>query len=149
MSVLQLSKRQKGGMKRTGGRAGWVILVVVSLAVLAVFFVVWGGPVRRRVAEWMNPDATAVEEAVAAYRAGNWQRAADLMRPLLKSRTDNPEMLRLYARASARLNHDTAAAAIYAGRLGITQMEPEDLFLLGLLNSRGPAGERLGVVDGG
>ncbi len=34
------------------------------------------------------------------------------------------------------LEHDKAAASIYAGRLSVSQMEPEDLFLLGLLNAR-------------
>ncbi len=136
MSVLQLSERQSGGMKRSGGRAGWVILVLAIGAALGVIWVAWGGPVRRWVADWVTTESTVLAEAEAAYRANDWQRTADLTRPMLKSRTDNPDALRLYARASARMNHDTAAASIYAGRLGISQMEPEDLFLLGLLNAR-------------
>jgi tetratricopeptide (TPR) repeat protein len=123
-------------MKRLGGRAGSLILVLVVLAALALVWVVCGGALQRWAAGWMISDSTVLAEAAAAYRARDWQRAADLTRPMLKSKTDNPEALRLYARASARLGHDTAAAVIYASRLGRSEMEPEDLFLVGLLNAR-------------
>ncbi len=85
-------------MKRLGGRAGWTILVLVSLASLAVGWAAWGGPMRRWVAQWTTSESSALDEAVSAYQARDWQRAADLTRPMLKSNPDNPAALRLYAR---------------------------------------------------
>ena len=77
-------------MKRSGGRAGWVILVLGILAGLAVIWVAWGGPVRRWVADWMTTESSVLADAAAAYRARDWQRAADLTRPMLKSTNRQP-----------------------------------------------------------
>jgi tetratricopeptide (TPR) repeat protein len=123
-------------MKRLGRTAGRVILVLVCLAVLALVGVKWGRPVGRLVAEWTKSDSTRVAEAASAYEARDWQRALDLIRPMLKSQAGNPEALRVYARASARLEHDSTAGSIYTGRLGVSRLETEDKFLLGLLNAR-------------
>ncbi len=123
-------------MKKLGPRAGWAILLVACLAVLAFVWVRWGAPVRRLVAEWTKSDATRLEEAVSAYDAREWRRAADLARSMLKSKKDDPIALRVYARASARLEQDSAAASIYAGRLDASRLEDEDRFLLGLMNAR-------------
>jgi tetratricopeptide (TPR) repeat protein len=123
-------------MKRLGHWAGRVILVLACLAVLALVWVRWGGPVRSQIVEWTKSDSTRAAEAASAYEAGDWKRAADLTRPILKSQSDNTLALRVYARASTRLEHDSAAAAIYTGRLGLSRLETEDRFLLGLLHAR-------------
>jgi tetratricopeptide (TPR) repeat protein len=55
----------------------------------------------------------------------------DLVRRRLKVARDDRDALRLLARASIRLEQDDAARAIY-GRLGPTDLQVEDLYLLGL-----------------
>jgi tetratricopeptide (TPR) repeat protein len=132
-------------MKRLGHSAGRLILVLVCLAVLALVWVKWGRPVERWVAEWTRSDSSRVALAVSAYEARDWQRAVDLTRPVLKSQADNLEALRVYARASARLEHDSTAGSIFTGRLGLSRLETEDRFLLGLLNVR--AGRFEGALD--
>lgn len=123
-------------MKRYGRRIGWSIVVLAILALLGVGWKKWGGPIKHRVKEWARSDSSRLAEAIAAYDRREWEVAAELTRPLLKSRVDNPQALSIYARASARLEHDRAAAAIYQGRLGASPLQTEDLFLLGLLNVR-------------
>jgi tetratricopeptide (TPR) repeat protein len=123
-------------MKRIGGRAAPVILLLVCLAILALSWGKWGVPIKSWVAQATTSDSSRLGEAKSAYEAQDWQRAAELTRPLLKSQADNPDALRIYARASARMERDNAAASIYTGRLGASQMQAEDRFLLGLLKVR-------------
>jgi tetratricopeptide (TPR) repeat protein len=111
--------------------------IVGSIAVL-VLFLAFGlvalkgwERLKRGPAEWTSHTLNPQTSAVAAYEQGNWKRAADLSRQSLKTKGDDPGLLRLYARASARLGHEATAAAIY-DRLATTQFEPEDFFLLGL-----------------
>ena len=137
-------------MKRLGPRAGWAILVLVCLAVLAFVGVRWGGTVRQSGRGVGEIGRDALAEAVSAYEAKDWRRAADLARSMLKSKKDDPGALRVYARASARLEHDSAAASIYSGRLDASKLEGEDRLLLGLMNARaGRLEERLRAVGGG
>ena len=79
----------------------------------------------------MRQGSSRLTGAAAAYEQRDWAQAADLSRQLLKTTKDDPELLRLYARASARLERDATAGAIY-GRIGAGWMEPEDSFLVGL-----------------
>ena len=123
-------------MTRLGGRASGVILLLVVLAMLALGWVSWGRPIKSWVAERTKSDSTRVAEAAAAYDAHDWQRAADLTRSVLKSQADNLDALRLFARASARMGHDSTAGSIYMDKLGKDRLEAEDLFLLGLLHTR-------------
>jgi tetratricopeptide (TPR) repeat protein len=123
-------------MRLFGRLAGRSILALAIVAALGVGLVTWGGPVKRQLAEWMKTDASRVADAAGAYEKGDWERAAELARPLLKGRADNSEALRIFARASARMEHDTTAAAIYAGRLDSSLLQSEDYLLLGLLNAR-------------
>jgi tetratricopeptide (TPR) repeat protein len=122
-------------MKRIGWRAGLMMLVLVGLASFALVWTKWGAPIKRWAGEGTKSDSSRLAEATSAYEAGDWKRAADVTRPLLKSKADNLEALRLYARASARMKHDSAAASIYS-RLGVSRLEPEDRFLLGMLQVR-------------
>ncbi len=129
-------------MKARDPFAGRLILVVAIVAALGFCWAKWGGRVNRRIAETFKSDSSRVEEAAAAYEARDWERAAALTRPVLKSGADDVLALRIYARASARMEHDVAAATIYARRLASTQLEPEDFFVLGLLNARANQFER-------
>jgi tetratricopeptide (TPR) repeat protein len=123
-------------MRPFGRLTGRSILALAIVAAFGVGWVTWGGPIKRQLTEWMKSDASRVADAAAAYEKRQWERAAELARPLLKDRADNPEALRIFARASARMEHDTTAVAIYAGRLGSSQLQSEDYLLLGLLNAR-------------
>jgi len=106
---------------------------LVILAGLGVAASIWGRPVKQRLASWMRSTSSRVAEARETYEKGDWKRAADLSRELLKTRGSDPEILRIYARASARLERDGMAAAIYKDRLGSARMQPEDRFLQGLV----------------
>ena len=109
-------------IKTNGRPVGW------SIAVLIVLGAIWA-----TLGQWIvhsGPDP--LTEARAAYAKGEWERAADLSRRLLKTKPGDPDWLRLLARASVRLNRDELATAIYNGRLAASEMQPEDLFLVGL-----------------
>ena len=74
-------------------------------------------------------------EADAAYRRGDWERAARLARSRLDTRSGDPEALRLLARASVRQGDTSRALSIYKG-LGDEALEGEDFYLLGLEQHR-------------
>ncbi len=74
-----------------------------------------------------------------AYDRGEWQQAVNALRGEVKTdsgQTPDPEVMRIYARALARLDRDSAASAIYEGRLASAELEPEDAFLKGLVMTR-------------
>jgi tetratricopeptide (TPR) repeat protein len=120
-------------------RLAWSIAVLVALAGLGAAAARFGpAAVERPLGGLFRPAPTGLAAAQAAYARGEWGRAAELARPLLKTMGDDPEALRVYARASARLKRDAIAGAIYNGRLGAARMQAEDHFLVGL------AFERLG-----
>jgi tetratricopeptide (TPR) repeat protein len=123
----------------------WSIVALVTITGIAVAAVVWKGPAKRRLASWMRPAASRVTEAQEAYQKGDWERAADLSRELVKAKGASPEVLRTYARASARLERDLTATVIYNERLGSAKMEQEDYFLLGLILRR--AGQREAALE--
>ncbi|MGO9465613.1 MAG: tetratricopeptide repeat protein [Isosphaeraceae bacterium] len=119
-------------MKRSGR---WVLWLVVALVVFAGL----GGAAvgfRDRLPGWLSPKSRPAA-ARAAYASQDWQRALDLAREGLKSNPADKEALRIYARASARLQNDRAAAAVYKDRLIGVPIEPEDYFLSGLMLARG------------
>jgi tetratricopeptide (TPR) repeat protein len=103
-------------------------VVVTSLGGAAVGF-------RHRLPSWLN-QVSPKAAAQAAYAKQDWQRALDLSRAILKSSPGDQEALRLFARASARLEHDEAAGSVYKDRLVGAQIEPEDYFLSGLMLGR-------------
>jgi tetratricopeptide (TPR) repeat protein len=134
----------RGRVRETGYRIVWWIAGVAILVGIGLATVWWRGPLKQRLADWVRPASSPLASAAAAYEQGDWQRAADLSRQLLKTRKDDLELLRLYARASARLERDRSAGAIY-DRLGAARLEPEDSFLMGLALVR--AGKPAGAVE--
>ncbi len=112
-------------------RGVWLVIavaVVLGLGGIAVGF-------RRHLPNWLGPGSRRAV-ARAAYESQDWQLALDLAREVLKSSPDDREALRLYARASARLQHDLTASSVYKNRLAGTHIEPEDYFLSGLMLAR-------------
>jgi tetratricopeptide (TPR) repeat protein len=125
--------RDTSAMRRRRRFVRWLTAALVFLAVAGVAAVKWSGSEFRRLVERLRPTSSRLADAVSAYDKGDWQQAADLSRSLLKIARDDPEVLRTYARASARLERDETAYAIYRNRLGMDRMLPEDLFLLGVM----------------
>ena len=116
-------------MKPCGRLAGRSILVLAVVAALGVGWVTWGGPVKRRLAEWMKSDASRVADAAAAYEAARLGASGGTDSPVAeRSKPTIPRHFGSYARASARMEHDTTAAAIYAGRLGTSLLATRRLF---------------------
>jgi tetratricopeptide (TPR) repeat protein len=113
----------------------WSIAVLVVFVVLGLAAVPRWEQMKRAHVEWTSHATNPQTSAVAAYDRGDWKRAADLTRPSLKTGEGDPKLLRVYARASARLGRDKMAAAVY-DRLGTSRLEPEDFFLLGLTFAR-------------
>ena len=70
-----------------------------------------------------------------AYDRGDWEEADRLARQRLKAAANDPEGLRLLARASIQLGRDDLAMSLYQ-RLGESAMQAEDRYLLGLVLSR-------------
>ena len=116
-----------------------IMTALVAGVSLIVGVITWqrGGSDRFAGSIFLGPRADESSDAAAAYQGGRWERAADLARQALKSSPDDREVLRIYARASARLERDQLAAAIYRDRIGNTNLDDEDSFLLGLLFARG------------
>jgi tetratricopeptide (TPR) repeat protein len=87
---------------------------------------------------WWVRGRTRLDELArgrAAYDVGDWEGAASLARERLRRLKDDPEGLRLLARASARLGRDDAVVSLYK-RLGQETLQVEDLYLLGLAMRR-------------
>ena len=76
-------------MRPFGRLAGRSILALSIIAALGLCWVKWGGAIKRHLVESMKSDASRVAEAAAAYEARDWERAAELIRPLLKDKADN------------------------------------------------------------
>ena len=80
---------------------------------------------------WTTREPGELELGKAAYRKGDWAEAsARAISRLLKDR-DDPEAVRLLARAYARRGRDASALTFYA-RVASDQMEAEDLYLKGV-----------------
>lgn len=77
----------------------------------------------------------SLARARAAYDRGDWEAAKEFARERLKSAGDDPDAERLLARAWFRLHRDDSGAAIF-GRLGPSNLEAEDLCVLGQFLSR-------------
>jgi tetratricopeptide (TPR) repeat protein len=115
-------------MSQAGHRAVWGIAAMIAVLAggLAIF--------------WAKAPADPVTRARQAYARGEWDKAARVLQGELKRSSDrksDPDVLRAYARALARMERDSAAGAIYAKRLGTKDLEPEDAFLKGLIDVRG------------
>ena len=104
---------------RRSGKGRWPLRCAVILALGGLG---WG---------WFRLKPSAVGEAVAAYGRGDWVAAATLAQKRLQNANDDPEALRILARASARSSRYPTARAAYA-RLGAAHLEAEDHYLVGL-----------------
>jgi len=80
-----------------------------------------------------SPDLIA--EGTAAYARGEFERAASLSHRRLKEVHDDPQALRLAARAAARQDQDQKALALY-NRLVKDKLAAEDFCLIGRALSR-------------
>jgi cytochrome c-type biogenesis protein CcmH/NrfG len=100
-------------------RVVWATAAVVLLISGAVFL--WG---KTR----LFPDRLA--EARAAYSRGEWDRTEALVHRRLKEAPDDPEAVRLAARAAAHKGQDQKAVALYR-RLAAESKDAEDSCLLG------------------
>jgi tetratricopeptide (TPR) repeat protein len=123
----------KSTIKKPRWRSAWALTALALFAGLAIATFWWRNPIKSRVKEFLRSDASRIAEVTRVYEQGQWERAADLARPLLKTRGDDLELLRTYARASARLERDRTAAALFQDKLGTERMQPEDSFLFGLV----------------
>ena len=113
-------------MPHVGTRRRWLLSAVVLGASLVA-----GGFGWSRYRLLTDPSRQGRE----AYSRGDWETALDLARVRLKAAGEDPEGLRLMARASIRLGRDSSAMAVYQ-RLGPPAMQAEDLYLLGLALTR-------------
>jgi len=87
---------------------------------------------------------SALEPGWASYARGDFETTVKVARERLKLDDQDPEAMRLLARASGRLGRDALANALYK-RLGADQLDAEDLEILGLGLYRAgqkPAAER-------
>ena len=116
---------------RRSGKGRWPLRCAVILALGGLG---WG---------WFRLKPSAVGEAVAAYGRGDWVAAAALAQKRLQNANDDPEALRILARALAfePLSHARAAYA----RLGAAHLEAEDHYLVGLCwrGRTDPGGDRV------
>ena len=71
---------------------------------------------------------TPLQLGQAAYDNGDLAKAGDQARAILENDRDNPDAIRLLARATARLGRDGSSAALYQ-RLDPKTLEAEDLYL--------------------
>jgi tetratricopeptide (TPR) repeat protein len=133
---MRPAKLERATKKRTLRLVALSIAALVILAGLAVTAAFWKSSAKRRLVALLRPTVSRVSDAEEAYRKGDWERAADLSRALIKSKSESPEVLRTYARASARLGRDLAAATTYNERLGLDKLQQEDCFLFGLVFQR-------------
>ena len=123
-------------MVRIGMRGRW-LGVIVLLALLAGCGLWW---------RWAHGSADPIWRGQDAYARGDWKEAASLARDRLKVAAGDPGALRLLARASVRMGHDSLAMAIYH-RLGPQAMLPDDLCLLGIALNRDGNGRSLEVWE--
>src|SRR5262245_5619183 len=122
-------------MRRGTLRIRWLMLAVL-LATPALGGWAWWSRGR------LLPDG--LSRGRVAYERGDWERAANLARERLKVAGDDPEGLRLLARASARLGRDDSAMSLYQ-RLGEPALQVEDMYVLGLALKR--AGKRKSAIE--
>jgi tetratricopeptide (TPR) repeat protein len=80
---------------------------------------------------WYRYLSSPVARGTAAYKRGQWSKALELAQEHLRAAKDDPEALRLLARASARLGSFPWVRSTY-DLLGPRALQAEDSFLLGL-----------------
>jgi hypothetical protein len=109
-------------MRRRGSTFRWLLLAIVLVGAPALGSWAWWSRARR--------PADLLARASAAYDRRDWEETDDLARRRLKVDRNDPDALRLLARATIRQGRDEAGLAIY-DRLGPSGLRPEDLCVLG------------------
>jgi Flp pilus assembly protein TadD len=128
--------RMPGFVRRAGL---WSAIALPALAILGAAL----GWLR-----WQR-SADDITRSKLAYADGDYRQAADLARRRLKAAPQDPNALRLLARATARLGRDAPANSMFA-RLGSGALETEDFYLLGLgLDRAGRKDEAVRVWETG
>ncbi|HLH28583.1 MAG TPA: hypothetical protein VKW77_06680, partial [Acidimicrobiales bacterium] len=116
-------------MSRVGHRAAWGIAATIAIvAVPAGALLLW---------QKAHPDALTI--ARRAYDRGDWKRVNEALRGIVSpetARSADLEAVRLYARWATRMRRDTVARALYESRLASADLEPEDVFLKGVMLTR-------------
>jgi tetratricopeptide (TPR) repeat protein len=105
------------GKLRAWQRCGVAFCLIAALAVVRLL---WA---------WPRLGADPLAQGLSAYTQSHWNEALAYARRRLDEKPNDPEALRLLARASARLGRDDTAQALYR-RLGAKAMAAEDYFLL-------------------
>jgi tetratricopeptide (TPR) repeat protein len=118
------------------GHSSWVRRLFLMAGGLLLVAVLFGAVIWVRV----KPAKPVVVEGALAYHQGEWARAGELARRRLKAVPEDPEALRLLARATARLGRDAQANALFA-RVGEENLQAEDRYLIGLGLSRAGQGD--------
>ncbi len=110
-------------MLRVGSRNHWLLLSFTCLLILAGVAVG---------AAWLgrSSPASPLKQGIAAYDRQDWPSAEKGARAQLKIRRDDPEAMRLLARALFQQGRDEPAMAL-CERLGDSRLEAEDFLLLG------------------
>jgi tetratricopeptide (TPR) repeat protein len=96
----------------------WVVALVMGGGALS-----WWG--------WSRLAPSLTARGAAAYKRSDWREASRLAQERLKAAKDDPQALRLLARAEARLGNFQEARSLFA-RLDEPDMEAEDYCLLAL-----------------
>jgi tetratricopeptide (TPR) repeat protein len=118
--------------KRSGRRIGIFIAALIVAGVMGAAGARFRHQLPQRLAAWLGAAPNTLEEARKAYQRGDWQQAAVSARQLARSKPNDTEALRLYARALVRVQQDETAGRIYQHRLPQQLWEPEDYLLAGL-----------------
>jgi tetratricopeptide (TPR) repeat protein len=125
-------KSDMASFGNTRRRLGRLIAAIVLFAAVGAAAVFWREPILNWLNETIRPGPFRLALARQAYDQGNWKRAIELARQILKSKSDDPDVLRIYARSLARLERHDEAARFYKDRIDDERLEPEDFFLMGL-----------------
>ena len=112
-------------MRPRGSAKSWLLALLLGATALGGW--AWWS--------WGRQPADALARGWRAYRRGEWDEAARQARQRLKSAAQDPEGLRLLARASLRQGRDALGMSLYQ-RLGDDGLQDEDRYLLGLALSR-------------
>ena len=131
------STRQQSGMKARDPFAGRLILVVAVVVALGLCWAKWGAAVEASNRGSVQVRLGPRRPGRGRVRTRDWERAVELTRPdaQIRSRRRSEHSVSTPGR---RLEWNTTKPPRQSTRAGspMPQLEPEDLFVLGLMNAR-------------